>query len=717
MFVATTYYDRAGFWSGRFWRFDERVEEADTAAEMERYVKQMPLPYGVSTLNQKPSVCQYADRLYVVGGHTSNLVVDEHERVSVQGIMAPSSPPTVGGAPGTGTLAFLSFWDELTDEYSPLSDYTEIGDAVPRAWTGLPTHTPDEYMYTAGYVNIQSGTAIYSSDASGNISATCKLPFMRPGDKVYDSTTDKVVALLRYPSGDEVFSGYVYTTDVIVPYGRPKQRASHVVLWLSVAGALPRVVTKVRLGTTAVTESVNYTELGEAHFGEFWRFPRCTMNTIYHDRQLMAGDPRALDTVYLSAIGYPERYEGFQFTTRNGEAVTALVGTRDYCLVMTAASTYVLQGYTEDDMTLNLVDNGIGAVGHLTNTVVNGYPYVTSRAGINMFNGAWHPVMADSSGTMSDHMSANTRSTGRDSTYNNASFYQKGWMINNPVEKTIQLFLGKGVSTGPLGLRAWWFHPRHQMLPDPDQRGNYSWVLGYDTVQPEAGGTYDQANLSMDALEVGNLTFIRYTASEFLVTDDGGAAAVWFGDTVGGLHREDINEPLNGASAILTPAWTFNSEGGFEREGKTLIKFWSFVDSARSAWKVMAVAGDEWAGVSAVVYYAFAYEETGRFEPDREAAGRLWPYKLIQGMTTGADVQYLDNVAATGDIEITTTGVYSFHVPKSVHEHPIPDSVSGRTISFLYVFTNPLGVVWRGVGGYFGPGPATRTRLGQVTVE
>lgn len=727
MFVGTTFHDRMGYFSGRMWRFDERIAQKSVTDNPYRYIKQMFLPYGVSAMDVRPSVAQYADRLYVVGGHTTNLMVDEHERVLVQGIMGPVHPPTISGAPGTGTLAFLSFYDELTDEYSPLSGYTEIGSAVPRTWTDLPTHTPDDYMYPAGYIDVDSATTIFSCDFEGSLNITQKLPWMRPGDKIYNGAD--AVAILRYPSEDYTFSGWVYETGLVErPEGKPVQRPSHVVLWLSIAGGLPRLATMVRLGATSLTESVVYTALGIAHPGDFQRFPRCTMNTIYHDRQVLAGDPLALDTVYLSAIGYPERYEGFRFRTRNGEAVVALVGTRDYCLIMTASSTYVLQGYTEDDMSMNLVDNGIGAVGHHCNSVVNGYPYVTSRNGIYMYNGSWHPVMQDSAETFSEHLSGLIVDPSLDaagdinSSYNMASFYRGGWMVNNLLDNTIQLFLGKGVAPGVTGLEARWFHPRFNTLPIADQGGNYSWVLDYGPVVPQAGGSYGQGNLTADALEVWNaagaLTFSHYTASAFMNTDDGGAANMWFGDTIGGLHREEQDTPFLGVAAILPPAYMFESGGGYEREGKTLVKFWSYVDSQQGAWKVLAIAGDEWAGVAEACFTGADPVYGIPYPPDKRAAAiRVWPFMLANPYFPLTGIQYTDNVDATADPVVFSPGTYSWHVPKTIHEHPLPTSVSGRTISFLYLFTNPVGVVWRGVGGYYAPGPVTRTRLAQTVYE
>ena len=355
-------------------------------------------------------------------------------------------------------------------------------------------------------------------------------------------------------------------------------------------------------------------------------------------------------------------------------------------------------------MTLSLVDNGIGAVAHLTNAIVNGTPYITSRSGIYMFNGTWHPVMQDSSRTFSTHLSASSSDAEVNTTRSNASYYQTGWMVNNPVDKTLQLFLGKGMVFYITGFFKWWFSPGAVALPD--QSGTYSWVLNYEPVQPQAGGSFGQALVSMDELERGNATFRRYTAASFLVTDDGGAANMWFGDGVGGLHREEPAAAFNGTSLILTPAYFFEEAGGYEREGKTLVKFWTFADNTSGS--VYVIGGDEWAGMTATCYSSFATDSTKARVPYPDSIGeRLWP-----NPTFGAEVQYSDNIVLASDMVVAVDGTTTFYAPKSVHEHPLPDMVSGRTFSFLYLFSGA--VTWRGVGGYYVPGPATRPRLGVV---
>lgn len=678
-----------GFFSGRFWTWDERIEVGSTDY-VNRFVRQLHLPYGVDALHRRPSVCQYSDRLYLVGGHSSNLVIDEHNRVWKQGIQPPISAPSVSGATGTGSFAYWSFWDEKTDEHSPLSASLEIdGDAVPRTWSNIPTFEPDNYMYAGGYINVQSNSAIFSSNGAGTATGTSKLDYMRPGDRLFSGSNS--VALLREPTTLYSFPGVAYSTGVKTrPKGRPVQRASHVCLWLSYTGTLPRLIMKVRLGTTTVTESVAPANLGEAHPGDFERMPKATMNTIYHDRQVVAGDPKARDVVYLSAIGYPERYEGLSFRTRGGDAITGLIGTRDYCLVLTHRSTYIIQGYTEDDLKMDIADPEIGSAGHTCNTQINGVPYITSRSGIYLYNGSWHNVIQDSDHVWGEHF--NERLTtgaalGEDGTsYSFASYYQNGLMVHNPMDKTIQLFMGFYTELGASSPA--WFKG--------SSLGAASWVLSYDRVKSLAGGEFDQADVCFDALVVANDR--QFTTQAFLYADDGGNAGMWHGTDDGFLYRELEEEPLYGSCGLILPAFYFDEAGGYEREGKSLVKFWSHVESENNSWKVIATGGGEWEGVLAAHNLAFSSATNAK-------ESRMWMKSLGDGTLSTDNSTYRvyeHTIAASAQ-----TG----YAPLTTHSHPLPVRVSGRALHFIYVAFSPKGWFFRGLGGYYIPGPTSRPQV------
>lgn len=427
------------------------------------------LPYGVSVTQDSVSTAAYAGRLYMCGGYSYNLVVDEHHRMWKQGMQAPEGPPTIAGAAGTGAIAYLSWWDELTNERSTLSAGTVISTATPRTWT-LPARPPDDVVTADGDI-----TSIGGGEINGKSDAA-RTFFLRPGDRYRyldaGGVSYNLVAESR-PGAPGLYSAAVrpdgsgeLETDGQI-HVLPYCRATHLELWLSVAGGLPQMVTRVRMGTTTFVESTAPENLGESFIGAFERFPRCTMNVIWNDRQLMAGDPDNPDRVYMSELFYPERYTGLNFRTKDGAPVTGMLALRDYCLVFSRDRTYMLQGYTENDFSFSMVEQSLGSIGHRSNVVVHGNAYVWTEKGPYLYNGSWHPLSPDN--VFSVPTTENSPQV-RGSTDPEENLYT----VTGPGLGLIDSYYPKVLTAYPII------------------------VLDYTTVQPEAGGTFSTARLSID---------------------------------------------------------------------------------------------------------------------------------------------------------------------------------------------------------------------------
>ena len=430
------------------------------------------LPYGVSVAQDPVSTAGYAGRLYMCGGYAYNLVLDEHHRMWKQGLRAPEAPPMITGAVGTGAIAYLSWYDELTGERSSLSAGTVISTALPRTWT-LPARPPDETVTADGEIDFAGGGLVSGkSDAARTF-------FLRPGDRFRYLNANGV----SYHLVADVFAGGTFDPDLsgaptqanptlggigVLPYGR----ATHLELWISAAGGLPQMVTRVRMGTTTLVESTASEDLGESFMGAFERFPRCTMNAIWNDRQLMAGDPDNPDRVYMSELFFPERYTGLNFRTKDGAPVTGMLALRDYCLVFSRDRTYMLQGYTESDFSFTMVEQSLGSVGHNSNVVVHGNAYVWTEKGPFLYNGSWHPLAPD------NVFSVPTTEQ---------SPFVRG---STDPEENLYLVMGPGLNLIDN------YYPRTVNNPSSTVM-----VMDYTTVQPEAGGTFSTARLSIDYQE------------------------------------------------------------------------------------------------------------------------------------------------------------------------------------------------------------------------
>jgi hypothetical protein len=408
------------------------------------------LPYGVTDVNKPASVAFYDGRTYIVGGYSANIVIDEAYTAWRQGILPPTEGPSVSGGSGGTGVAYWTFYDELSGERSSLSAGVSVSaESGTRTWTNFPTRPPDDVYIPEGTVRADvSEGAFYTEDPR------TRHFYLRPGD-VVDIAGISGRRRVTEVSGPRYFVAEPYTYTIessgLSFEAYPLTRATHIETWIEESGDFPRLVARVLLGTTELVESSTLATRGEAFQDSFQRFPYCTVNTIYHDRQIMAGNPDAPDTVYVSELFHPERYTGLNFRTRNGENVISLLSTRDYCLVLTDKSSYILQGYTDSDFTFTVADPNIGAITHVGNMVIHGYPYIWTQEGPYMYSGAWHPISPEN----------------------------RQWFIDNGPDE--------------------FDRAAHDPLWNCWITGG-KFVLDYTTVIPQAGGGFAPARLAIDEL-------------------------------------------------------------------------------------------------------------------------------------------------------------------------------------------------------------------------
>lgn len=347
-------------------------------------------PPHVNVVEGRPSADSYTNRLYMVGGFTRNVLIDEDFRCLSQGILPPDIVPSVAvGAGSVIQLAYLRYYDEITGERSPLSRSKSYTGDENRAWTNLPTDVPGELTVVEGTATVAGGlvTGIASNYHD-----------LRPGDRIASAAD-----LTRWAQVRAILSATSMSIDdttMAVGAGgslvcKPVSRVSHVEGWISANGTLPRFDFRVRIGTTAYSESIPALALGEADVDTFEAMPHGSMNAVYNDRQLIAGVQGRLDTLFVSAIGFPERYEGLSYRTDAGEEIVGLLKDGTVTIAVTRyPSAYRFQGYTEDDLELQVFAPGMGGIGHHGNMIAaNGIAFIPGREQIQTFNGAFHGAM------------------------------------------------------------------------------------------------------------------------------------------------------------------------------------------------------------------------------------------------------------------------------------------------------------------------------------
>jgi hypothetical protein len=476
------------------------------------------LPYGVLPVQQPASVRSYGGRLYLNGGYSYNLVIDEHHRCWKQGIRPPEEVPDIVYTPVGGsnitTIAYFSWYDEFTGERSPLSKGIELADcpfSTSKLWQNLPQRPPDDVYIGDDQVESYD-TADNQIAPRPSLTGGSRIIGLRPGDKVHllGSATQRYSQCWYYnPLMFDVHQDWVHGASSGIAVATVT-RATHLELWLSVAGDLPRLRTRLAIGSTSYTEASAVEDLGEAFIDGFQRFPRCELNEIYHDRQIMAGDPENPDTVFLSELFYPERFVGLTFQTRNGEPITGMLSTKDYVLVFTRNNTYMLQGYTDSDYTFTVIDQSLGSVGHNCNVVIFGNPYVWTEQGPYMFNGQWHPLSPENRWVPvspavygADAYTSGLLQAGRSMFATIDPYFNTYMCSESHIAAREQEQPWKYRSQGRTAL------PQEEQIEGSVELSAFPWsemekanrfyaILDYTRVQPEAGGRYSTGRLMWD---------------------------------------------------------------------------------------------------------------------------------------------------------------------------------------------------------------------------
>jgi len=102
----------------------------------------------------------------------------------------------------------------------------------------------------------------------------------------------------------------------------------------------------------------------------------------------MAGDDRYPDRLYLSLPNQPERYGNFYLRTRKGEKIVALCVVRDNLVVFGARSSYVVTGYTPDDIQMNILEPDIGCISNAGIVLVHGWAFIPTHLGFYVCTGS-----------------------------------------------------------------------------------------------------------------------------------------------------------------------------------------------------------------------------------------------------------------------------------------------------------------------------------------
>jgi hypothetical protein len=559
----------------------------------------MPFPSDFRAVDGRLSAITYGDRVYMVGRHTDNSMVDQHFRLLRQGMLAPDVVPTISAvAPigsgvswASGVIGYLSFWDEMTGERSPLS---------------APTTT-------------------------------------------LAASSNKAFSWGNLPTSD--------------PFGR----ATHLEFWRSVDGGSIRLAVRRQLGVTSAQEEIATLGLGEVAPDSFTRLPRCKINALYHDRQAAAGDVKNPDILYLSAQFFPERYEGLSFRTRRGEPITGLVNVRDMLLVLCPDSSYILQGYNENDLTFELSEPELGCLTHFGIQVIHGNAWIPNHKGIFIFNGSWNPAFIGQENEWKRCLKDDRKAM------------EQGWGEHD-IERETYTFKFNPTSFNTLPMA------EDGDVPNPDAVtiNTFGWSGNYKEVIPQLSGSFQQPKWSFLVRgrkdKCSALLGVPGATRFDLYTGSAGADNVYAENS--STNFDDQGDTYLGRVTFRSPHLLMDMPGGDADSGKEFTDFWSYVEAENNAWELRLLCGDE-----------EAWRQSWTAPPALSANGRN-------------PAIFYDAIAASAETLVTTVPDGSWDlVPKTVHIHQPTNSV-GRGLTVIIHASSPNRMKIKGFGGIFLPGPA-----------
>lgn len=469
---------------------------------------EIPIPDSVNATDSRTSFATYngdaKSRCYMVGGWTDNLVLTEHYTLTKQGIPAPINP--IVNAAGTGMI---------------------VGCV---ASTG-PGVTGNCIVYFRWWDDLNARRSPLSDGS----------PTFALANQARSWSN-----LPTEPNDDTV---------------------THIEGWVSMDGGFPRFAWRRDLGTTTVVENVATALLADAETESLTRFPRGRFNVMWNDRQVIAGDDRHPDRLYLSPTSDPENYGGFYLRTRKGEQIVGLISMRKQLIVLSATSSYIVEGYTEDDITMDILEPEIGTISHFAIAQADGWAILPAHRGIYLLTGStFHPI------------SHEFNLTWRWQYKQHRTAYENSWAVNDIETNSYKLFVGTNDMLS---------------LPFGDNVHSY-WVLDYTKLLPNAGGDFQQPALSIDA------RLRKDECAAILKVPGGRGGSLFTGSSDGIIREENVVEDTDDDGDFLLKEMLWrtghvfpNGPGGSEEDGALHVQGWAFVRSEDSEYSIAIYNGDE----------------------------------------------------------------------------------------------------------------------------
>lgn len=441
-----------------------------------------------------------------------------------------------------------------------------------------------------------------------------------------------------------------------LPATSPDSRVTHIRLYASDNGTLPRIVTDLTIGTVTYSDNTPTLALGATPQlsaggitvqGNRGVPPYSRFIEMYHDRGWYAGNTLHPERIYFSEIGEPEAVGISSYiSTRDGETVTGIRRLRDQLIIFCRTATYSIQGYSAADFVISKLSPSIGCLSHFAIVNIHNRLWFPSEDGVYTYDGSFKFQMED------------LKTFWKDDFKIHKGEYLRCIAIDDRETQVYKLLIPKDVP--PL---------------------SFYYIGAYTDLEPETGGGAGQPYWTIDQRNRRDST-LGYAS-------DGNANEVVTGNCDGWMRRENVDGDADDDGDTLGKHLTIrhghnlmSDPMGDDEEGKIFKPLYTSVESEFNAWILYALGGDEQA------YLQIRPDNIKFFWKDSVAASYF--------------TQNIDDVLYT-------------YIPQTIHWH-YPERVSGRGLTVEIQATAPIRMKYRGFGGVFGPGPASRPPSAQEAV-
>lgn len=436
-------------------------------------------------------------------------------------------------------------------------------------WSQPLTFTQDGKVWPMGMIaptspiTIATGASSIPISVTGDVFAYATFVEKLPnGTVIAESNPNEQSNTLTSPGGPIVYSG--------IPTYSPSPRATHVRMYRSDGGTLPKLDVEVALGTTTISSRVSTAALAGRtalpNFDDSLTLergipPYARFIASYHDRVWFAGNPVYPGRLYYSKLFEPEGVGASSFVdTRDGEAITAVQRVADQLLIFTRRACYSLQGYSAlgptADIRLAKASPNIGCISHHACVNINDRLWFPSEQGVYCFDTTFRFVMKD------------LRSYWKDAFTDDQDTFLKCVAEDDHENMVYKLLI-------------------------PYEEGSFSFVANYEYFDPAVGGGQDQPRWSFD-------TRAREDTAMGKMFKVGNKVSLYTGSADGYVREENVDTDTTDDSdtdgkltEIVSKHFYFDDPGGSSEDGKTLKGLWSYVQGENNDWEVRVYSGYE----------------------------------------------------------------------------------------------------------------------------